>query len=186
MTLWDSYGAPQYDLDDVKVAAYTATDTYGAAVDVPSVQLYGVTMRVRSAEGEGDGKITVTASRVIGGKARIRFLGIDFEVLEVLIGLTANESGSTPNRGNLLEIPAGHKLPHFGICGRSFAEEGTGDFHIFIPKARIMSDVELAVLQLGQFATPEFEIGFVDDDTYEAFQFIEHETATAVVIPPVQ
>ena len=36
---FDSFGAPQFGLNDVKVAAYTATDTYGTEVDVPSVQM---------------------------------------------------------------------------------------------------------------------------------------------------
>jgi hypothetical protein len=186
MSLWDAYGAPTFGLNDAKLATYVATGSYGTAVDVPSVQMMGVTLRVQAAEGEGDDHITVSASRVIGGRCRMRLLGIDFDLLEILFNITATESGSTPNRGNLLKIPTGVKLPYFGVCGKALAEEGSGDLHVFVPKAKIMSDITLAELQYGQFATNEFEVSFVDDDTYEALELIEHETSTAIAIPPVQ
>lgn len=186
MGLFDAYGAPTYGLNDCKVAVRNSAGSYATAVDVPSVQMMGVTLRVQSAEGEGDDKITVSASRVIGGRCRMRFLSIDFDVLEVIFGITATESGDTPSRGSMVKILAGEKLPYFGIVGKAFAEEGSGDLHVFVPKARIMSDVTIAELQYGQFATSEFEVSFLDDETYEALQLIEHETATAVVLPPVQ
>lgn len=186
MTLWDAYGAPTFGLNDCKVAIRTSNNVYATAVDVPSIQMMGVTMRVQAAEGEGDDKITVSAARVIGGKARMRWLGIDFDVLEVIFNLTATESNTTPNRGSMLKIPAGVKLPYIGICGKALAEEGSGDLFCFVPKARIMSDITIAELQYGQFATNEFEVSFLEDETYQCMEFIEHETAAAVTIPPTQ
>lgn len=178
---FDSFGAPQFGLNDVKVATWNATNDYGEEVDVPSVQLLGITMRVQSAELEGDDEITASGSRVIGARGRLRFGSVSIAALEVLLGIASVASGS---ENDYLQIGGGDNLPYFGICGKALAEEGDGDFHAFLPKCKIMGDVELAVLQYGQFAIPEVEFMAVNDDTYDAINLIEHATAASVAIPP--
>lgn len=184
MPLFDDYGAPQFGLNDVKIAAWNATNSYGSAVDVPSVQMMGATLRMMSAELTGDDRITAAAARAIGGQVRIRFGSINIRALEVLLGNTATSSVASPNAVKSFRVVGGDNMPYFGIVGKALAEEGSGDTLVFLPKVKIMSDVTLAQLEYGTFAIPEFEALAVDDDTYGAINIIERQTAGSVVIPP--
>lgn len=181
---FDSYGAPQFGLLDVKIAAYNATNDYGTAVDVPSVQMMGAVLQQVSAQLEGDDAITDSASSAIGGETRVRFGSVSIAALEVLLGNASTPSGSTPNAQDHLKVSGGDKMPYFGICGRVDATVGTGDLHIFLPKVKIMQDVELASAEYGQYMIPELTAQAVDDATFGIINLIEHETAAAVAIPP--
>lgn len=182
---FDSYGAPQFGLNDVKVAAWNATNSYGSAVDVMSAQQLGGTLRVVSAELIGDDSITATGSRVIGGQINMRFGGISLAALEVILGNTATSSVASPNEVKQLKMDGGDNLPYFGLVGKALAEEGVGDFMIFYPKCKIMSDIQLANMEYGQFAIPEMTIMAVDDETYGVLSLIEHQANTAIAIPPL-
>jgi len=178
---FDSYGAPQYGLNDVKVAAWTATDTYDTAVDVPSVQLMGTTLATVSAQLEGDDSIMASASRAVGGEVRVRFGSISLAALEVILGNTSTASGAVQDH---LKVSGGDNMPYIGICGKALAEEGTGDTHVFIPKCKLMGNLTIAQLEYGQFAIPEATIQIVNDATYGLINVIEHATAADVAIPP--
>ncbi|HKI69927.1 MAG TPA: hypothetical protein VKA67_10085 [Verrucomicrobiae bacterium] len=181
---FDSYGAPTFGLNDVKIAVWNSTDSYGTAVDVPSVQLMGAVLRILSAQLEGDDKITATASRAIGGQSQLRFGSVSIAALEVMLGNSSTASGTTPTQQDELRVSGGDNMPYFGICGKALAEEGSGDLHVFLPKVKITSDVTLASLQYGQFAIPELTVEAVDDATYGIINLVEHETAVAIQIPP--
>jgi hypothetical protein len=181
---FDSYGAPQFGLSDVQIATWLATNSYGSAVDVPSVQLMGAVLQVVSATLEGDDTITASAARAIGGEVRLRFGSVNIAALEVLLGNTATSSVASPNEVKQLKVTGGDNMPYFGIVGKALAEEGSGDFLVFLPKVRIMSDVELATLEYGNFAIPELTAQASNDATYGILSVIQRETAAAVTIPP--
>lgn len=181
---FDSFGSPQFGLNDCKIALWNATNSYGSAVDVYSVQLMGAVLNIVSAQLTGDDTITATASRAVGGEVRIRFGSVQIPALEVLIGNTATSSVASPNAVKQLKIVGGDNMPYFGIVGKALAEEGTGDFLIFFPKVRIMSDITLATLEYGTFAIPELTCQAVDDATYGICSVIERQTAGSVIIPP--
>lgn len=181
---FDSYGAPQFGLNDVKIATWNATNSYGSAVDVYSVQLMSAILQIVSATLTGDDTITATASRAVGGEVRIRFGSVQIPALEVLLGNTATSSVASPNAVKQLKLVGGDNMPYFGIVGKAIAEEGVGDFLIFFPKVRIMSDVTLSTLEYGTFAIPELTCQAVDDATYGICSVIERQTAAAVTIPP--
>jgi hypothetical protein len=178
---FDTIGAPQFGLNDCKIAAWNATDDYGTEVDVPSVQLMGAILQIISAQLEGDDAIQATAARAIGGEVRIRFGSVSIGALEVLLGNSSTASGAVQDH---LAVAGGDNMPYFGICGKALAEEGVGDLHVFLPKVKITSDVELASLEYGQFAIPEFTAQAVDDATYYIINLVEHSTSVAVAIPP--
>jgi hypothetical protein len=101
-----------------------------------------------------------------------------------MLGSTPTVEGMTPNAQTTVQVDGGQRMPYFGVVGRALAEEGEGDFHVFIPKAKIMADVTLAQLEYGTFAVPEMTIMAVGDETYGAINLIEHETAAEIAIPP--
>jgi hypothetical protein len=178
---FDSQGAPQFGLNDVKVAAYSATNDYGSAVDIPSVQMMGGILQVVSAQLEGDDEITDAHSQAIGGQVRIRFGSISIAALEVLLGISSVASEGVYD---WLQIDGGDNMPYFGICGKIAATQGSGDTHIFLPKVKIMEDVTLSSAEYGQYVIPEVTAQAIPDATYAIYNIIEHDTATAVAIPP--
>lgn len=178
---FDSFGAPQFGLNDVKVAVYNGTDDYGTAVDVPSVQLMGTVMQVIAAQLEGDDQVTDAHSQVIGGQVRIRFGSVSIAALEVILGI---DSVPSEDVYDWLQIGGGDNMPYFGICGKISATQGDGDFHVFLPKVKIMDDVTLASAEYGQYVIPETTAQAIDDETYDIINLIEHNTAAAVAIPP--
>lgn len=178
---FDSFGAPQFGLNDVKIATWNATDDYDTAVDVPSVQVMGTTLATVSAQLEGDDEITASAARAIGGEVNIRFGSISIAALEILLGNTSTASGAVQDH---LMVSGGDAMPYIGICGKAKAEEGSGDTHVFIPKCKLMGDLTIAQLEYGQFAIPEATVQIVDDTTYGLINVVEHSTETDVAIPP--
>lgn len=177
-------GGPGFGLSDLKVAAYNGTNDYGSEVDVFSAQALNVTMRVISAELTGDDTITSTASRPIGGQAVMRFGGVSLAALEVMTGNTATSSVASPNNVKTLKIAGGEDLPFFGVCGKALGADSDGQTEVFIPKAKIMSDINLIQMEYGQFIIPEVTVAFVKDDTYGILQIIESEAERAIAIPP--
>lgn len=180
-------GSPQFGLADVKIALWTAAGTYGTAVDVMSVQMLGANMDIVSAELTGDDQITAQASRAIAGTISLRFGGISIAALEVLVGNTATSSIASPNNIGNLRIRGGDNMPYIGLIGRAVAEEGSGDFLLYIPKARVMGNITIAQLEYGTFAIPSVELRAVDDASYGIINLITRETAStaALVLPPV-
>src|SRR4051812_26841533 len=112
-------GGPQFGLSDVKIAAWNATNSYGSAVDIPSVQMFSVTLRMMSAELTGDDQITAQASRAIGASCQIRFGSVSILALEVLLGNTATSSVASPNQVKQLKMIGGDNMPYFGIVGKA-------------------------------------------------------------------
>ena len=178
---FDTFGAPQFGLEDVKIATWNSTDSYGTAVDVPSVQLMGTVMQTVSAQLEGDDKITDSHAQIIGGQVRLRFGSVSMAALEVLLGLTSTASASDQDH---LKMTGGDDMPYFGICGKMSATQGDGDLHVFLPKVKIMEDVTLAQAEYGQYLIPEVAGQAVDDTTYGVINLIEHAADTAISIPP--
>lgn len=173
-----------FGLADAKVATRTAPDTYGTAVDVPNVQMMSATMRTISAEATGDDRIVAVASRFIAGQFQVRMQGVDLAALGVITGIDIVATGVTPNLIQTLSFPAGHRLPAFGIVGQGLEEEGLGDQLIFVPNAKVTSDITLGSFEYGNFQTVEFTAMAIDDEDYGAINLIQRETTGAYTIPP--
>ena len=175
---------PAFGLNDCKVAAYTATNSYGTAADIHSIQAMNVTTRMMNAELTGDDQITATASFAIAGQATIRFGGVSVTALEVMLGITATSSVASPNNIKTFRVAAGSKTPYFGLVGKAIAAEGLGQTEFWIPKCKIMSDFTLQ-MEYGNFSIPEVTVAFVKDDTFNLWNIILAEATRSLAIPPV-
>lgn len=67
-------GAPQFGLNDAKIATWTSTGVYGTLVDVMGVQMAQVTAQVISAIANGDDKIVAAATRLTGMSLQLRWV----------------------------------------------------------------------------------------------------------------
>lgn len=174
-----------FGIQDCKVGTRTAAGTYSTAVDVPHIQMMNVNMRVISAEGTGDDRVVAVASRIIAGTGQCRMQGVSLEALAVVTGMTLDTEGTGATVIKTLPIKAGARLPAFGVVGQGLAEDGLGDEVIFVPNAKITSDVQLGQMEYGVLSSVEFSFTAVDDGEYDILNLIEHATAlTALALPP--
>lgn len=172
-------GAPQFGLADCKIAVWNSAGSYGTLVDIMSIQLLGVTLQQVSAQLTGDDRITATAARAIGGTVQMRFGGINLDSLAVLLGKAIGTISSVEQIG----IQGGHRFPYVGIIGKALAEEGGGDFWVYAPKAKLMSDFQLS-MEYGTFAIPEVTVQLVADDSYGVINLVSHPTDVAITVMP--
>jgi len=181
---FDAYGSPSYGLSDVKIAPWTAEGTWGSAQDVMAAQALNTVIRVVSAELTGDDTIVAQASRPVGAQITFRMGGVTLGVLEIMTGNSATSSVATPNAVKNLRIAGGERFPYFALCGKALAEEGQGSMEVFIPKCKIMGDLNLVQMEYGAFTIPEFQVMAVADGDYGIVNIIQVETARAITIPP--
>lgn len=135
------FGGPQYDVDDVKIAKNNGDGTLGPLIDVPSVDLFTMNFRVKSAEGHGDARITAVVSQIEAAEITMRGLSIDLDVVELFMGGTQGDSGIAPNRSAKMDV-SNFNLPYFALFARSLAGESAGGTMFFVPYIKITSNFE--------------------------------------------
>lgn len=173
-------GAPQFGVNDAKVAVWDGDGTYGTVTDVMGIQLAQVSLQVISAIANGDDKIVAAGARLPGASLQMRFVGMNPSMLSVITGIDVDTISSVNN----LQVVGGNRLPYFGAVIKALSEE-IGDTWVFLPKCKIMSDFVPFQGEYGTFTTPEVTVQCVPDDTWGLANFITHPTDVEItVIPP--
>lgn len=180
----DAYSKYSFSFHDAKIATWTATATYGTAVDVDAVKMVDCIFNFISGEAQGDDAIVGLASILISVKGKIQFTGVSIAVLEVLLGLTSTSSVASPNAIQQFKATAGKLMPYFGLTGMSLSADAGGQEYFF-PKLKIMGDVNLASMGFGTFGTTEVPFEGIADGTYDLFNLIKQQTAIlTAAVPP--
>lgn len=173
-------GAPQFGINDAKIATWNDTDDYGTLIDIMGVQMAQVTAQIVSAIANGDDRIVAAASRLTGMSLQMRFVGVNPTALGVLTGVGQDTISSVINT----QFVGGERMPYFGAVIKALSEE-IGDTWVFLPKCKIMSDFVIFQGEFGTFTTPEVTVQAVPDETWGLANLITHPTDVAItVIPP--
>lgn len=173
-------GAPQFGVNDAKVATWIATDSYGSLTDVMGIQMAQASIQIVSAIANGDDKIVAAASRLTGAQLQMRFVGLNPSMMSVITGIATDEISSVIN----LQFAGGERMPYFGAIIKALSEE-IGDSWVFLPKCKIMSDFVIFQGEFGAFTTPEVTVQCVEDETWGIANFITHPTDVPItIIPP--
>lgn len=173
-------GAPQFGINDAKVAVWNAADDYGDITDIMGIQMASTSMQVVSAIANGDDKIVAAGSRVTGADLQMRFVGLNLTMISVITGISIDVLSSISN----LRFEGGERMPYFGAILKSLSEE-VGDTWVFIPKCKIMSNFTLFQGEFGTFTTPEVTVQAVPDDVWGLANFITHPTDVEIdQMPP--
>lgn len=183
--IWSEIGAgTPFNLTDCKVALWSSEGSFGAAEDVAAITSFEVTADVVSGMLEGDGGVVANASFSQRATGSLTFGGIPIDMWAIISGSTKKSGGSTPNRYESIPlVQVGQCYPYFAICGRSTTENCASDVHVWIPKAKIES-IGTVTLAKGAFVQANIEFMAISDGTtYEAVEWVTHETATDVTIP---
>jgi hypothetical protein len=177
----NSWLAP-FGLADCQVQTWASAGTYnGTMTDVASIQQIGVTQQVTQAQLTGDNQITATAANTIGATAKLRFGGLNFDSLGIILGITATTISSVIQFG----MAGGKKMPYFGIQGKMQDAAGTGSIVLYLPKCKVMSEFTIIQGEYGTFVIPEVTVQLVPDATYGVYNLIQYPTDfTIAVFPP--
>lgn len=172
-------GAPQFGMNDAKVAVWNATDDYGDISDVMGVQMASVSMQIISAIANGDDRIVAAGARATGAQVQLRFVGLNLSMLSVITGIAVDVLSSVSN----LMVEGGERMPYFGLIVKSLSEE-IGDTWVFVPKCKVMSDFTPFQGEFGTFTTPEITLQCVPDETWGLANFITHPTDVEITAMP--
>ena len=163
---------------------------YGPRVYGFEVQMFGGTVRVRSAEGFARDRLAVVASSKIGGAGNCRILGLDIDVMAVILGETLIVNGSGATQVRTLSVSTG-RLPHFGIIGKAEQQQGVdsdevaqGDGLLFMPNVVATADIAQGTMEDGNLATVEFPYTGVTADPFNVINDIERATEGNFTLPP--
>lgn len=129
-------------LRDIKVYALTSlsTPTYGSAVDMPAAASMEVTGTFSEVVAEGDDIIVSAFALPNGAEFSMESsTGFSLPVLEVLLGGTASDSGSTPSEVSYWDFLPGQEVPWFGAIGKAVDAETAGDTHCILYKCKVSS-----------------------------------------------
>lgn len=142
-----------WDIDDAIIAAVDGNDEPGDAIPVNGIVSVGAELRIKSGEQPGDGQIYSVVSKAIAATLTFSFADWqDFSVIEALTGLPPESSGSP----QALTMPiTGRQFPFFMIAGKTFLDDGVGNFHIWLFKCKITSNFAIGLTDAG-FVVPQF------------------------------
>jgi hypothetical protein len=110
----NSWLAP-FGLADCQVQTWASAGTYnGTMTDVASIQQIGVTQQVTQAQLTGDNQITATAANTIGATAKLRFGGLNFDSLGIILEVTVQlVPDATYGVYNLIQYPTDFTIAVF-------------------------------------------------------------------------
>lgn len=166
-----------YGLRDMKIAVWTAANSYGTAVDIDAARSLTVTLRVQSDELQGDDVIKDRFGKIMSVNARLEYGSVNQQVLSMLTGGTLVSNATYEDLLIADDTPA-----YFAIAGRVVGSN-SGDLHMFIPKCKIAGDLSYQAQQ-NSYLIPNLDIQGVYEGTVNGICRIRSFTAlTTLAIP---
>jgi len=171
-----------FGLRDVKLTplANDGTTPTGPAVDLPASRTFSFSETEDFEELRGDD--IVQASHGSGPTVdwSLEAGGLPFEAYKVMAGGSVGSTGSTPNQVKTYSKKGTDSRPYFRVEGQSISDSG-GDVHAIVYKCKADGDLS------GEFSDGSFYLtaasgrGFPNDDD-DLYDFVQNETATAIVV----
>lgn len=106
--------------------------------------------------------------------------GISLGIWKILTGGAVTATGTTPNQVNTFTKLKTDTRGYFDIEGQVISDSG-GDFHAILYRCKADDSLEASFDQGGFAMTATSGKGFGDVTTGGLFQFIQNETASAIV-----
>lgn len=176
-----------WDIEDGILAPVDVDDQPGTAVPIDGIVSIQAEVRIKSGEQPGDGQIYSVMSKAIAATLTVQFADLqDFAVIAAMTGQPAESSGSPYVYTNPV---TGRQFPFFMIAGKTFIDDGTGNFHIWVLKAKITGNFSIGLAD-GAFVVPQFTATAVPS-RYMTRQSrnvimlpVRYTTDVALAIPP--
>jgi hypothetical protein len=172
-----------YTITDLKVAPVTG-DTPGTLVDVPGIQKMTLKLSTESVVLRGDNKQIAAVDKGNTGTVEFTEGGISFAAMDIMLGTTTSDSGTTPNVVRTMNVFGSTSRPYFFVVGQSINDNGgVQDLHIAVWKVKLTDDLEFTAGD-GEFIVPTFGgVAVSRSDNDKLFSLVHHETKAALAIP---
>jgi hypothetical protein len=153
-----------FAVSDCKISKLTAdpaggTATYATAVDVPGIKTMSIGGDVNTVELRGDNQ-SLDQNSVLGSlTVSVEHAKISLDVLDVLLGTTTTDSGTTPNMIATTVLLGTNTMNYFKIEGKTptaGADTVTGDLHFVLHKCILSSFPDLGLAE-EDYQTVSFE-----------------------------
>lgn len=173
-------GAPQFGLNDARLAAYTSTGVYGTLTDIFSIEMSQATLQLVNGIARGDDKITAVMAVIEGVQLQLRFTGLNPSTLAIITG----KSITTISSVKQLQWVGGEQMPYTGLIVKANAADGT-DTWVFFPMAKLIENFTFFAGEYGRFSSPQLTLQCIPDTTWGLANIITHPSNVAItVIPP--
>jgi len=176
-----------WDIEDAIIAPVDVDDTPGTAVPIEGIVSIQAEVRVKSGEQPGDGQIYSVMAKAIAATLTVQFADLqDFSVIATMTGQPAESSGSPLVHTNPV---TGKQYPFFLIAGKTFLDDATGTFHVWVLKAKITGNFSIGIAD-NAFVVPQFQATAVPSNyiTRQGRKVIlfpaRYTTDVALAIPP--
>lgn len=159
------------------MAQWNSTGSYGTEYTIRGARNMSLSLVVESDELRGDDIVLDQFSKIVAAEINIEAATVDLELFDMIMGGTLVKTANYYS----WNFGGNDDPPYVGIAGRVVGSGGTGDLHIFIKKARLSSNLQLAA-QVDTYMLPSATFRGVDDDgsMYELRNFT---APTALEIP---
>lgn len=166
-------------LRDLKMAAWTAENTFGTAYDVLGAREASLAWTVETDELRGDDAVLDRYTKIISVNLTLSNAAVDLELLALLMGGTLV---SNPDYEDFM-IAETDEVPFVAIAGRVVGSGGNGDLHFLLPKAKMAGDLNYAA-QLDTYLIPSASFQGVYEGAVNGFMRLRNYTAlTGLEIP---
>lgn len=164
---------------DMKIAVWTDENSYGTAYDILGARNMSVEWVVETDELRGDDVVLDRYTKLVSVTVRIEQASVDLEAADMLIGGTLVSNADYED----LYIDESDEVPYVALAGRVVGSGGQSDLHIFVPKAKLAGNLQLAA-QLDTYMIPQAEFQGVNEGATNGMLRLRKFTApTALEIP---
>lgn len=182
-----------FGIRDIKIVPYTdltAQVLDDTMVDLPYARSLSFTEAEEFEDLRGDDQLVTSHGSGPSVEWELESGGISLEAWAALTGGTVIVDGVTPNTIKTFRKKVTDQKPFFCLIGQSISDSG-GDVHCIIYRARITDNLEGTFEDQSFFLTAGSGKGFGSwrqdpaDELGTVYDFVQHETITDIVIPPI-
>lgn len=166
-------------LRDMKIASWTAENSYGTAYDILGAREMSVEFVMETDELRGDDLVLDRYSKLVSATFRLANAAVDLNLLDILLGGTLVSNADYDD----FFVGENDEVPYVAIAGRVVGSGGNGDLHILAPKCKLAGNLQYAA-QVDTYLIPQAQFQAVHEGTVNGIIRLRNFTApTALEIP---
>lgn len=161
------------------VAPWVAANSYGVSYPILGARNGSITINVETDEARGDDVVLDQYSKPISANVSLEMASVDLKLLSIVLGGTLTEAIPYDD----MSFGEADEIPYVAIAVRVAGSGGTGDLHIFIPKAKLSSGLTFqAQTDTYMFPTMDF-VGVHEGTVNGIFRQRNFTSSTNLAIP---
>lgn len=165
-------------IKDIKISAWTAENSYGAAYDILAGRGANLQWVVQTDELRGDDVVVDRFTSLVSTTITINEASIDLTVFNMLLGGILTSSAAYYD----FYVASAVDAPYVAIAGR-ISGSGGKDVHFLVPKCKISGNLQLNA-QVDTYMIPQFDMQGVNEGTINGMLRIrQFLVPTALTIP---